>query len=99
MGQYRNCINCRSRYIAQRVTRRFCSDDCRLKWHRAFKNDPTGGKLSLLLRQVADSLDCGQAIRAQVTRLRSMLSSYDRELMAADFVRYSSMKRAKKAVS
>lgn len=97
MGQYRDCINCRNRFIAQRVTRRFCSDNCRCEWNRAFKNDPTGGKLSLLLRQVADSLDRGRAVRAQVTRLRSMLSSYDRELMAADVVRYHSSK--KKAVS
>jgi|GEM_PF-2841969 len=97
MGHYKNCIACGDRFTAARVTRRFCSDGCRLKFHRAVWNDITGGKLSLLLRQVADTIDQGQAARGQVIRLKSLLTLYDNHLMEMDVKRYYEPKRRKKA--
>jgi hypothetical protein len=98
MGQYRECTACRARFIAQRVTRRFCSDACRNKWHRAVWNDLSGGRLSLLLRQVADTVDRGQAAGSQVRRLRALLYTYERDLMALDLHRaYGTKKRRPKA--
>lgn len=88
MAHYRNCRACGNRFLAQRVTRSYCSDSCRLKWHRSVWNDPTSGTLSLLLRQVADAIDAGRAQRAQVTRLRVMLAKYDQQLSGLDTLRF-----------
>jgi hypothetical protein len=96
MGHHRQCIACGNRFVAQRVTRRYCSDSCRLTFHRAVWNDVTGGKLSLLMRQVADSIDQGNAVRSQVTRLRVLLSRYDNHLMGLDFQRHYNPKVVRK---
>lgn len=99
MGHHRQCIKCGDRFIAQRANRRFCSDQCRLKYHRAVWSDSTNGQLSALLRRVADSLDNGQAVASQVTRLRVLLACYDREKMARDTMRYVKNLQRKKAAS
>jgi len=79
MGKYRECAVCSIRFIAKRTTRRFCSDQCRLKSHRAVWNNASGTtKLVELLRQVADTIDRGEAAHRQVVRLRALLSEYDR---------------------
>jgi len=96
----KTCSECGQRFVARRVTRRYCSDQCRRHFHRAFWNDTSGGQLSRLLRQVADSVDRGQAVRAQVLRLRVMLAAHDGALMARDIDRaYSAKGRRKKAAS
>lgn len=98
MGHYRQCVKCGERFTAQRVTRRFCSDQCRNQYHRAVWNDGTCGQLSPLLRRVADSIDQGNAARGQLTRLRAMLAAYDRNLLANDTHRlYGAKRRRKKA--
>jgi hypothetical protein len=95
----KKCSECGTPFTAERVSRRYCSDTCRRKFHRAIWNDSSGGRLSRLLRQVADSLDRGQAVRSQVDRLRVMLGTYDRDLMAIDIHRRFSTKRSKKVAS
>jgi hypothetical protein len=77
MGFHGYCAVCEKRFTAARRTRRFCSDDCRQRAHRALLNDPTRGRLSELLREVADALDAGQGQRAQLARLRRMLERYE----------------------
>ncbi len=99
MGHHKNCVACGNRYTAERVTRRYCSDACRLKFHRAVWNDITGGKLSLLLRQVADTVDGGQAARSQFIRLRSLLSEYERHLLVTDCERYYAPKKRRSTKS
>jgi hypothetical protein len=97
----KKCNECGATFQAERATRRYCSDTCRKKFHRGFWNDPSHGTLSRLLRQVADGIDHGQAMRAQVTRLRVMLGSYERDLMARELsVRYPlTPRRRRKAAS
>lgn len=100
LGHNRQCIKCGERFVAQRATRRFCSDQCRLRYHRAVWNDSSNGQLSTLLRRVADSIDAGQTVRSQVTRLCVLLRTYDRELMAREVTRHiNSLKRTQKASS
>lgn len=88
MAHHRNCLVCGDRFTAKRISRNYCSDACRIKWHRAVWNDPTGGQLSTLLRRVADSIDNGLAVRSQITRLRTLLKTYDRDLTALETSRY-----------
>lgn len=97
MGHYRQCIKCGERFIAQRASRRFCSDPCRLKYHRAVWSAATSGNLSALLRRVADSLDNGQTVRSQVARLRVLLATYDRVATRNETVRYLKNHQRKKA--
>lgn len=101
MAHYRNCLVCGTRFAAKRITRNYCSDACRIKWHRAMWNDPTGGQLSTLLRRVADSIDNGQAVRSQVTRLCGLLRAYDRSLTNRETIRHidSVQRQLKKASS
>jgi len=95
MAQYRNCLVCGDRFAAKRITRSYCSDACRIKWHRAVWNDPSNGQLSTLLRRVADGIDNGQAMRSQIVRLRALLATYDRELMTQDTIRHVERTRKK----
>jgi len=99
MGYFQHCLVCGTRFVAQRSTRRYCSDECRNDFHRAFWNDPSDGKLAPLLRQVAETLDHGKAVRSQVTRLRALLGAYDRSMMAQDVARYYSPKKSRKKKS
>jgi hypothetical protein len=88
MAHYRNCLLCGGRFSAKRITRNYCSDACRLKWHRSVWNDPTGGQLSTLLRRVADSIDNGLTVRSQFCRLMVLLRTYDRVLTARETAKY-----------
>jgi hypothetical protein len=98
MAHYRNCVVCGDRFAAKRITRNYCSDACRIKWHRLVWNDPSDGQLSTLLRRVADAIDNGQSVRSQVSRLRTLLATYDREKMARDVTQHinSLQRRARK---
>lgn len=95
MSHARTCLVCGHRFTAKRATRNYCSDGCRLKWHRAVWNDPSHGQLSTLLRRVADSIDDGHAVRSQITRLRALLATYDREITANELDRATRARAAR----
>lgn len=96
MDHFKQCVQCDNRFVAQRSTRRYCSDECRLQYHRSFWNDPSDGKLSPLLRNVAETLDQGKAVRSQIMRLQVMLAAYDRSMMAQDTARHYAPKKSRK---